>query len=99
MGCGDVEVLRTAVALIVRSMVLSAQAAGQQRLLLLQRAVVAGETEGEVARLRDEIRRLQSENRLLKARDADASCRKRYTQCNVCRSSGIWSTGGLRATK
>ncbi len=79
MGCGDVEVLRTAVALIVRSMVLSAQAAGQQRLLLLQRAVVASEAEGEVARLRDEIRRLQSENRLLKARDADAPRRKRYT--------------------
>jgi putative transposase len=34
---------------------------------------------GEVARLRDENRRLQWENRLLKERDADAPRRKRYS--------------------
>jgi transposase len=74
-----VQVIQTAAALMVRSMVLSAQAAGQQRLLFLQQAVATSDTVGEVARLRDEIRRLQSENRLLKARDADAPRRKRYT--------------------
>ena len=68
------EVFRTAVALIVRSMVLSTQSAGQQRLLLLQRAVAVGEEAGELARLRDENRRLKSENRLLKARVGDTSC-------------------------
>ena len=52
------EVFRTAVALMVRSMVLSAQSAGQQRLSLLQRAVAAKEEVGELARLRDENRRL-----------------------------------------
>jgi len=62
-----VEVLRTAVALMVRSMVLSAQSVGQQRLLFLRRAVAVGEKAGELARLRDEKRRLKSENRLLKA--------------------------------
>jgi len=63
-----VEVFRTAVALMVRSMVLGARSAGRQRLLFLQQAVAAGETAGELARLRDENRRLTSENRLLKAR-------------------------------
>ena len=53
---------------MVRSMVLSAQSAGQQRLLLLQRAVAAGGEMGEVARLRDENRWLKSENRLLSSR-------------------------------
>jgi len=74
-----VQVIQTAAALMVRSMVLSAQSAGQQRLLFLQRAVAAGEEVGEVARLRDENRQLKWENRLLKARDADAPCRKRYS--------------------
>jgi hypothetical protein len=74
-----VEVFRTAAALIVRSMVLSAQSAGQQRLLFLQRAVAAGEGAGELARLRDENRRLQSELRMLKDRFGDAPARKRYT--------------------
>jgi hypothetical protein len=74
-----VEVFRAAVALIVRSMVLSAQTAGQQRLLLLQRAIAVGEAAGELARLRDENRRLTSENRLLKARVGDAPSLKRYT--------------------
>ena len=50
------EVLRAAAVLIVRSMVLSAQSAAQQRLLFLQRAVAAGEAIGELARLRDENR-------------------------------------------
>ena len=79
MGCVYVEVCRAAVALIVRSMVLSAQSAGQQRLLLLRRAVAAGEDAGELAWLRDENRRLTSESRLLKARFGDAPTRKRYT--------------------
>lgn len=68
-------VLRAAVALIVRSMVVSAQAAGQQRSALLQRAIVSGDAAGEVARLRDENRRLRSENRMLKARFGDAPSR------------------------
>ena len=73
------QVIQTAAALMVRSMVLSAQSAGQQRLLhLVQSAGVGGEV-GEVARLRDENRRLKSENHLLKSRDADAPCRKRYS--------------------
>jgi len=74
-----VEVFRTAAALMVRSMVLSAQSAGQQRLLWLHRSAAIGGDVGELARLRDENRRLKSENRLLKARDADAPCRKRYS--------------------
>ncbi|HUW10279.1 MAG TPA: DDE-type integrase/transposase/recombinase [Anaerolineae bacterium] len=73
------EVFRTAAALMVRSMVLSAQAAGQQRLLWLQQSAAVGGEVGEVARLRDENRQLKWENRLLKARDADAPCRKRYS--------------------
>jgi len=47
-----VEIFREAVALIVRSMVLSAQAAGQKRLLSLQRAILTGDHAGELARLR-----------------------------------------------
>ncbi len=73
------QVIRAAVALIVRSMVLSARSAGQQRLLLLQRAIAASDTAGELARLRDENRRLESENRLLKARFDDVPTRKHYT--------------------
>jgi len=60
-------------------MVLSAQSAGQQRLLCLQRAVAAGEEVGELARLRDENRRLDSELRMLKDRFGEAPARKRYT--------------------
>jgi len=74
-----VQVIQTAVALMVRSMVLSAQSAGQQRLLWLQQSAAVGGEVGEVARLRDENRQLKWENRLLKARDADAPCRKRYS--------------------
>ena len=70
------EVFRTAVALIVRSMVLSAQSASQQRLLFLQRAVAAGDEAGELARPRDENRRLTSANRLLKSRFDDLPYRK-----------------------
>ena len=73
------EVIRTAAALMVRSMVLSAQAAGQQRLLFLQRAVAAGDQAGELARLRDENRRLNSELRIFKDRFGEAPVRKRYT--------------------
>jgi cell division protein FtsB len=74
-----VEFLRAAAVLIVRSMVLSAQSATQQRLLLLQRAVAAGEASGELAPLRDENRRLKSENRMLKSRFDHPPSRKRYT--------------------
>ncbi len=73
------EVFRTAVALMVRSMVWSAQSAGQQRPLWLQQSAAVGGEMGELARLRDENRRLKSENRIIKARDADAPCRKRYS--------------------
>jgi putative transposase len=45
---------------------------------MLQQAIAAGETDGELAWLRDENRRLMSENRLLKARFVDAPVRKRY---------------------
>ena len=75
------EVFRAAVALIVRSMVLSAQSAGQQRLLFLQQAVAAGEDAGELARLRDGNGRLQSELRMLRNRFGEAPARKRYTLC------------------
>jgi transposase InsO family protein len=74
-----VEVFRAAVSLIVRSMVVSAQSAGQQRLVFLQRAVAAGETAGELARPRDENRRLNSELRMLKDRFGEAPARRRYT--------------------
>ena len=73
------EVFRTAVALMVRSMVLSAQSAGQHRLLFLPRTVAVGEGVGELARLRDENCRLKSENRLLRSRFDEAPFRKRYT--------------------
>jgi len=62
----SVQVIRTAAALMVRSMVLSAQSAGQQRLLWLQQSAGVGGEAGELAWLRDENRRLTSENRLLK---------------------------------
>jgi transposase InsO family protein/transposase-like protein len=60
-------------------MVLAVQAAGQQRLLRVERAVTAGEAAGELARLRDENRRLRSENQLLKARLGELPSRKRHT--------------------
>ena len=73
------QVIRTAAALMARSMVLSAQSAGQQRLSLLQHSVAAGDEAGELARLRDENRRLTSELRMLKDRFGDAPVRKRYS--------------------
>ena len=73
------QVIQTAAALMVRSMVLSAQSAGQQRLLWLQQSAAVGGEVGELARLRDENRQLKWENRLLKERDADAPRRKRYS--------------------
>ena len=72
------QVIRTAAALMVRSMALSAQSAGQQRLSLLQRSAAAGEEAGELARLRDENRRLTSEFQMLKDRFGHAPVRKRY---------------------
>ena len=74
-----VQVIQTAAALMVRSMVLSAQSAGNQRLLWLQQSAAAGGEVGEVARLRDENRRLQSENRVLKSRFGEICCRTRYS--------------------
>jgi hypothetical protein len=74
-----VEVLLTAVYLIIRSMVLSAQSAGQQRLLWLKQTAAVGGDVGEAAWLREENRRLKSGNRMLKARLDDAPSRKRYT--------------------
>ena len=59
------EGIRTAAALLVRSMVLSVQSAGQQRLLFLQRAILTGDQAGELTRLREENRRLRSANRML----------------------------------
>lgn len=73
------EVFRTAAALMVRSMVLSAQSAGQPRLLFLERAVAAGEEVGELARLREGNRRLNSELRMLQDRFGVAPSRTRYT--------------------
>ena len=49
----SVQMIRTAAALMIRSMVLSAQAAGQQRLLWLQQTAAVGGDVGEVARLQD----------------------------------------------
>ena len=73
------EVFRTAVALMIRSVVLSAQCGGQQRLLVLQQAAVVGGEAGELARLRDENRQLKSENHLLKSRFGEAPHKRRYT--------------------
>jgi len=74
-----VEVFPGAVALLVRSIALSAQSAGQQRLLWWSQSAAMGGELGAVARLRDENRRLKSENRLLKSRLDDAPSRRRYT--------------------
>ena len=73
------EIFRTAVALMIRSVVLSAQSAGQQRLLMLQQAAGVGGEAGELARLREENRRLKSENDLLKSRFDDTPHKKRYS--------------------
>ncbi len=73
------QVIQAAVALMVRSMVLSAQSAGQQRLLWLQQTAAVGGEVGEVARLRDENRRLTSELRMLKERFGDTPPRRRYS--------------------
>jgi len=84
-----VEVLRTAAALIVRSMVLSAQSAGQQRLLWLQQSAAVGGDVGEVARLREENRRLKSELRVFVDRFGDApSC--------MCYSAMVYPEAGSR---
>ena len=60
-------------------MVLSAQSGGQLRLLHLRQAAGVGGNVGEMARLRDENRRLQGENQLLKARFGQTSPKKHYT--------------------
>ncbi len=73
------EVFRTAVALMIGSVVLSARCGGHQRLLVLQQAAAVGGEPGELALLRDENRQLKSENQLLKSRFGDAPHRRRYT--------------------
>ena len=73
------EVFRTAVALMIRSVVLSAQCGGQQRLLVLQQAAVVGGEAGELTLLREEKRQLKSENHLLQSRLGEAPHKRRYT--------------------
>ncbi len=73
------EVFRTAVALMTRSVMLSAETGGQQRLSMLQQAAAVGGEAGELARLRDENRRFTSENGLLKSRFDAAPHKRRYT--------------------
>jgi len=73
------EVFRAAVCLMVRSKVLSAQLAGQQRLLCLKQAAAAGDQAGELTRLRDENRQLKSENGVLRSRLGHASHKIRYS--------------------
>jgi transposase InsO family protein len=73
------QVIRAAVSLIVRSAVLSAQHAGQQRLLLLRQGASLGGDASELARLRDENRQLKSENSLLRSRLRQPSRKQRYT--------------------
>jgi transposase-like protein len=77
------EVLQVAACLIVKSVVLSAQWAGQRRRLYLQRATLgAGEVahlRAELMVLRDENHRLDFENRLLRSRLREAPSRKRYS--------------------
>ena len=77
------EVFRAAACLIVKSVVLSAQWAGQRRLLCLQRAAAS---EGELAQLRaelvvvrDENQRLNAENALLKGCLGGRARKQRYT--------------------
>ena len=60
-------------------MVSSAQSAVRQGLLWLHLSTTVGGDVDELAWLRDENRRLKSENCILTARDADAPCRKRYS--------------------
>ena len=86
------EIIGTAVSLMVRSMVLSAQSASQLRMLHLRRAAGVGGNVGETARLREENRRLRAENQLLKSRFGQTSPKKRYTPFSASRSSGTWST-------
>jgi len=74
------EILEATVSLIVKSVVLSAQWAGQKRLRYLRR-VTAGagelaELRAEVTALRDENDRLQFENSLLRSRLDRAHARK-----------------------
>jgi transposase InsO family protein len=64
---------------MIRSVVLSAQCGGEQRLLVLQQAAVVGGEAGELALLREENRQLKSENHLLKSRFGEAPHKRRYT--------------------
>ncbi len=64
---------------MIRSVVLSVESAAQQRLLLLEQAAAVGGEAGELARLRDENRRLNWENGFLKSRSDAAPQKRRYT--------------------
>jgi len=84
---------------MVRSMVLSAQSAGRQRLLFLQQAIATGDTAGELARLRDENGRLKSELRMLKDRFDEAPARKRYTPMQRLRVLWHMTYSGIPRSK
>jgi hypothetical protein len=74
------EVIQVAASLIVKSVVLSARWAGQRRRLYLQRTSLGldevAQLRAEVAALRDENRRLEFENGLLRSRLRKAHSRK-----------------------
>jgi cell division protein FtsB len=77
------EVFQAGVSLMVKAVVLSAQWAGQRRLLCLQQAAAS---EGELAQLRaelvvlrDENQRLSAENALLKGCLGGRARKQRYT--------------------
>jgi len=78
-----VEVFRAAASLMVKSVVLSGQWAGQKRLLCLRHAGAgvgdAAELRAELVMVRDENRRLRDANRLLKSRLHQISRKQRYT--------------------
>jgi hypothetical protein len=88
-----VELFRAAGGLVVRSMVLSTQAAGEQRLLRLGGAAMAGEQAGELARLRDGNRRLVSENRCLRRELLPAQApAERVSESSGTMDGGVWGT-------
>jgi transposase InsO family protein len=77
------QVFEAAVSLIVKSVVLSAQWAGQRRRLCLRQAVARvgelAQLRAELMTLRDENHRLKSENGLLRSRLREAPSCKRYS--------------------
>ena len=77
-----VDIYQIGAVLLVKSWVLGARWAAQQRLLCLRQAASApgeiGQLRAEVIALRDENRRLAEEKQFLKDRLADTKSRKRY---------------------